>query len=76
MTRNTRVCPSAPPARLVGEEVVGDVDRGREGVHGVVDLVLDRALLLGEGGLHLGQVVAARWLKIGIGLELVACLGV
>jgi len=37
-------------------------------VHGVVDLVLDRALLLREGRLHLGQVLAARWLTTGTGL--------
>ena len=37
----------------------------------MIDLVLDRALLLREGRLHLGQVLAARWLTTGMGLEVV-----
>ena len=55
------------PAEPVDEEVVGNVDRRGEGVHLVVDGVLDGALLLMEGRLELVEVPVAGWNRQGGG---------
>jgi hypothetical protein len=47
--------------------------RTGEGVHGVVDLVLDGALLLLEGGLELLDVGAARRRELGLNPCFEAC---
>ena len=68
-TRHPRV------SRLLAQKVVGHVDGRREGVHGVVDVVLDRALLLREGRLEVAEVLAARGRHLGLHARLEALLG-
>ena len=60
----------------LGEEVVLDVERRREGVHGVVDRVLERALLGREAVAHLLELgVVLRGRELGLDARLEAGLG-
>ncbi|MBB78452.1 MAG: hypothetical protein CL844_05565 [Crocinitomicaceae bacterium] len=73
-TRTRARDPFPTIARLAREEVVGDVDRRGEGVHLVVDGVLNGALLLLESRLELVQVLAARGRELGLDARLEARL--
>ena len=69
---HARVCVSVC---LVREEVVGHVHRRAERVDRVVDLVLDGALLLLEGGLELVEVLAVGSRELSLNPRFEAGLG-